>query len=100
AKLSVANAQYDLKNQITADAHIRNLGDCNYAIQLRNVKITETKDEQETTVTATASAQRELENLVVRFRWVDGFIVAVEADSSAKVDHVNFVKGLLSILQV
>ncbi|CAF4335194.1 unnamed protein product [Adineta steineri] len=35
AKLSVANAQYDLKNQITADAHIRNLGDCNYAIQLR-----------------------------------------------------------------
>lgn len=66
--------------------------------QLRNVKITETKDETESTVTS--PAQKELENLVVRFRWVDGFLIAVEADESAKVDHVNFIKGLLSTLQV
>ncbi|UJR15532.1 hypothetical protein I4U23_002471 [Adineta vaga] len=99
-KLSVANAQFDLKNQITADVHIRSLGDCNYAVQLRNIKITETKDEDETPVTSTASAQKELESLCARFRWIDGFVVAVEADSSAKVDHVNFIKGVLSALQV
>ncbi|CAF0806671.1 unnamed protein product [Adineta ricciae] len=99
-KLSVANAQFDLKNEITADVHIRSLGDCNYAVQLRNIKITETKDENETPVTSTASAQRELESVCARFRWVDGFVVAVEADSSAKVDHVNFIKGVLSTLQV
>ena len=115
-KLSVANAQFDLKNEITADVHIRSLGDCNYAVQvsqiilhalaqeklvqLRNIKITETKDEDETPVTSTASAQRELESVCARFRWVDGFVVAVEADSSAKVDHVNFIKGVLSALQV
>jgi hypothetical protein len=51
-------------------------------------------------VTSTANAQKELENLVVRFRWVDGFVVAVEADESAKIDHVNFIKGVLSALQV
>ncbi|CAF5031359.1 unnamed protein product, partial [Rotaria sp. Silwood1] len=55
---------------------------------LRNVQVTETQDENERTVTS--SAQKELENLVVRFRWVDGFLIAVEADASAKVDHVNF----------
>ena len=33
-KLSVANGQYDLKNQITADVHIKSLGDCNYALQV------------------------------------------------------------------
>ncbi len=115
-KLSVANGQYDLKNEITADVNIKGLGDCNYALQvkifeifhmiffdwiflkLRNVKITETQDEDESTVTS--SAQKELENLVVRFRWVDGFLIAVEADESAKVDHVNFIKGILSTLQV
>jgi hypothetical protein len=48
----------------------------------------------------TSPAQKELENLVVRFRWVDGFLIAVEADESAKVDHVNFIKGILSTLQV
>ncbi len=69
-----------------------------YFTQLRNVKITETQDEDETTVTS--SAQKDLENLVVRFRWVDGFLIAVEADASAKVDHVNFIKGVLSALQV
>ncbi len=68
--------------------------------QLRNIKITETQDEAETKVTSTANAQKELENLVVRFRWVDGFVVAVEADESAKIDHVNFIKGVLSALQV
>jgi hypothetical protein len=67
-------------------------------LKLRNVKITETQDEDESTVTS--SAQKELENLVVRFRWVDGFLIAVEADESAKVDHVNFIKGILSTLQV
>jgi hypothetical protein len=51
-------------------------------------------------VTSTASAQKDLENTVVRFRWVDGFVVAVEADTSAKIEHVNFVKGVLSVLQV
>ena len=66
--------------------------------QLRNVKITETQDEDDSTVTS--PAQRELENLVVRFRWVDGFLIAVEADESAKIDHVNFIKGILSALQV
>jgi len=62
------------------------------------VKITETQDENESPVTS--SAQKELENLVVRFRWVDGFLIAVEADESAKIDHVNFIKGILSALQV
>jgi hypothetical protein len=33
-KLSVANGQYDLQNQITADVHIKSLGDCNYALQV------------------------------------------------------------------
>ncbi|CAF4962617.1 unnamed protein product, partial [Rotaria sp. Silwood1] len=97
-KLSVVNGQYDLKTEITADVHIKSLGDCNYALQLRNVQVTETQDENERTVTS--SAQKELENLVVRFRWVDGFLIAVEADASAKVDHVNFIKGILSALQV
>ncbi|CAF5165432.1 unnamed protein product, partial [Rotaria magnacalcarata] len=99
-KLSVANGQYDLKTEITASVEIKSLGDCNYALQLRNVKVTETKDENENRVTSTANAQRDLENLVVRFRWIDGFLVEVEADSLAKIDHVNFVKGVLSTLQV
>jgi hypothetical protein len=34
-KLSVANGQYDLKNEITADVHIKSLGDCNYALQVK-----------------------------------------------------------------
>ena len=51
-------------------------------------------------MTSTASAQKELESTVVRFKWVDGFVVAVEADRSASVDHVNFLKGILSALQV
>lgn len=62
------------------------------------MKVTETRDETESTVTN--AAQRELENLVVRFRWVDGFLTVVEADESANVDHVNFIKGVLSTLQV
>ncbi|CAF0940658.1 unnamed protein product [Rotaria sordida] len=99
-KLSVANGQFDLETEITANVNIKGLGDCNYAVQLRNVKITETKDEDKRVVTSTANAQRELENLVVRFRWVDGVLSGVEADSSAKVDYVNFVKGVLSALQV
>ena len=33
-KLSVANGQYDLQNEITANVHIKSLGDCNYAIQV------------------------------------------------------------------
>ena len=97
-KLSVVNGQYDLKNEINADVHIKSLGDCNYALQLRNVRIKETQDEDEKIVTS--AAQRELENLVVRFRWVDGFVIALEADASAKVDYVNFIKGILSTLQV
>ena len=48
----------------------------------------------------TTPAQRDLENLVVRFQWVDGILVGVEADESAKTDHVNFIKGILSALQV
>ncbi len=48
----------------------------------------------------TSPAQKELENLVVRFRWVDGILIVVEVDESAKVDHVNFIKGILSALQV
>ena len=31
---------------------------------------------------------------------MDGFLLVVEADKSAKVDHVNFIKGVLSALQV
>lgn len=38
--------------------------------------------------------------MVVRFRWVDGYVIIVEADQSAKVDHVNFIKGILSTLHV
>jgi hypothetical protein len=34
-KLSVANGQYDLKNEITADVHIKSLTDCNYALQVK-----------------------------------------------------------------
>lgn len=34
-KLSVANAKYDIKNEITADVNIKNLGDCNYALQVK-----------------------------------------------------------------
>lgn len=64
------------------------------------MKITERKDKDKKAVTSTANAQRALENIVVRFRWVDGYLVAVEADSSANVDHVNFIKGILSALQV
>jgi hypothetical protein len=36
----------------------------------------------------------------VRFQWIDGFLIGVEADETAKVDHVNFIKGILSALQV
>lgn len=116
-KLSVANSAFDLKNKIKAQVNIKNLGSCNYAVQverklicemyfyrrflkLQNVKITETNDEDENEVKSTANAQKELENLVVRFRWIDGFVIGVDADESAKVDHVNFVKGILSALQV
>ncbi|UJR31139.1 hypothetical protein I4U23_018646 [Adineta vaga] len=98
-KLSVANGQYDLKNEITADVHIKSLSDCNYALQLRNVKVSETEDENQSSL-GSSSAQKELENLVVRFRSVDGFVIAVEADASANIDHVNFIKGILSALQV
>jgi hypothetical protein len=38
-KLSVANSQYDLKNEITSDVHIKSLGDCNYAIQVKILNI-------------------------------------------------------------
>ena len=62
------------------------------------MKVTETQDEDDSPVSS--NAQRELENLVVRFRWVDGIVATVEADESAKVDHVNFIKGILSALQV
>ena len=34
-KLSVAHGQFDLKNDISADVHIKNLGDCNYALQVK-----------------------------------------------------------------
>ena len=64
------------------------------------MKITESKDKDKKTVTSSANAQRDLEKTVVRFRWLDGYVVAVEADSSANVDHVNFIKGALSALQV
>ncbi|CAF5203400.1 unnamed protein product, partial [Rotaria magnacalcarata] len=97
-KLSVVNGQFDLKNEISANVHIKNLGNCNYALQLQNVVIMETQDEDESTVST--PAKQELENLVVRFRWADGFVVAVEADASANIDHVNFVKGIISALQV
>ncbi|CAM4865323.1 unnamed protein product [Rotaria socialis] len=97
-KLSVVNGQFDLKNEISADVHIKNLGNCNYALQLKNVDISETQDEDESTVST--PAKQELENLVVRFRWADGFVAAVEADASANIDHVNFVKGIISALQV
>ena len=33
-KLSVANSQFDIKSVITADAHIKTLNDCNYAVQV------------------------------------------------------------------
>lgn len=69
-------------------------------MQLRNVKVIEKNDQDTATVTSTANAQKELENIVVRFRWVDGFVVGIVVDSSAKVDHVNFIKGILSALQV
>jgi hypothetical protein len=36
-KLSVANGQYDLKNEITADVNIKSLGHCNYALQVKFV---------------------------------------------------------------
>ena len=62
------------------------------------MQVTETKDEAESKVTS--PSHKDLENLVVRFRWVDGFLIAVEADESANVDHVNFIKGILSTLQV
>lgn len=99
-KLSVAKNQHDLESVITADVHIKNLGACNYALQLQNVKITESKDKDKKAVTSSANAQRELEKTVVRFRWVDGYVVAVEADNSANIDHLNFIKGVLSALQV
>ena len=35
-KLSVANGEFDLANEITADVHIKNLGDCNYALQVNS----------------------------------------------------------------
>ena len=34
-KLSVANGQYDLKNEISADVNIKSLADCNYALQVK-----------------------------------------------------------------
>jgi hypothetical protein len=34
-KLSVANGQYDLKTEITADVNIKALGNCDYALQVR-----------------------------------------------------------------
>jgi hypothetical protein len=37
-KLSVAHGQYDLQNEITADVNIENLGDCNYAVQVKIYK--------------------------------------------------------------
>lgn len=49
---------------------------------------------------SSAQNQRALENTAVRFRWIDGFLVALEADSSARVENVNFIKGVLSALQV
>ena len=69
---------------------------CSFVSQLRNVRVIEDKRN----VQRTAAAQRELEGLAVRFKWDDGFVLAVEADKSAKVDHVNFIKGVLSALQV
>jgi len=33
-KLSVANSQFDLKSEISADVNIRGLGECNYALQV------------------------------------------------------------------
>lgn len=33
-KLSVANSQFDIKSVITAEAHIKSLNDCNYAVQV------------------------------------------------------------------
>lgn len=36
-KLSVANGQYDLKNEISADVHIKSLGECNYALQVWDI---------------------------------------------------------------
>jgi hypothetical protein len=38
-KLSVANGQYDLKNEINADVNIKSLGDCNYALQVKIFEI-------------------------------------------------------------
>ena len=35
-KLSVANGQYDLKTEITADVNIKPLGNCDYALQVRD----------------------------------------------------------------
>jgi hypothetical protein len=35
-KLSVVNGQYDLANEITAEVHIKGLGNCNYALQVGN----------------------------------------------------------------
>jgi hypothetical protein len=35
-KLSVANGQYDLKTEITADVNIKALGNCDYALQVRD----------------------------------------------------------------
>ena len=34
-KLSVANSQFDIKSVINAEAHIKSLNDCNYAVQVR-----------------------------------------------------------------
>ncbi len=33
-KLSVANGQYDLKTEITADVNIKGVGNCDYALQV------------------------------------------------------------------
>ncbi|CAF1111074.1 unnamed protein product [Didymodactylos carnosus] len=99
SKLSVAGGQNDVQSKITADVHIKGSGDCNYAVQLRNVKITETYDEKDETVSL-GDSQKDLESTIVRFRWIDGLIVLLEADQSAKVENVNFIKGVLSTLQV
>ncbi|CAM4898833.1 unnamed protein product, partial [Rotaria socialis] len=56
-KLSVVNGQFDLKNEISADVHIKNLGNCNYALQLKNVDISETQDEDESTVSTPAKQE-------------------------------------------
>ncbi|CAF0906246.1 unnamed protein product [Didymodactylos carnosus] len=84
---------------MTADVHIKGLGDCKYVVQLRNVQVTESYDKNEESVLI-GDNEKEVENTIVRFRWLDGLIVLLETDQSAKVEIINFIKGILSILQV